>query len=135
MASLDQMEGDAVEFGLLILVVLIIAAVILAGKGSFGLLNWVKALFQKIIDFIKQVVIGVENKVPGQTFVGHGNGEIQGGASAGALTNVTDDQAYNSPYAGGTLLGSYLAGTVPIVADYSADPGGGTGVVSMEGVQ
>lgn len=135
MASLDQMEGDAIEFGLLILVVLIIAGLILSAEGSFGLLNWVKALLQKISDFIKQVVIGVENKVPGQTFVGHGNGEVQGGKSAGALTNVTDDQAYNSAYMGGTLLGSYLSGTVPIVADYSPDPGSGVGVVSMEGVQ
>lgn len=127
MASLDQMEGDAIEFVLLVAVVLIVAALILAAKGSVGLLNWLKSLLARITGALK-------NSVPGQVFMGAGKGGVQSGNSS--VTNVTDDQAYNSAYMGGTLLGSYLSATVPIVTDYGgSDPGSGVGVVSIEGEQ
>lgn len=40
MASLDHMEGDAIEAGVLLVVVLIVVAIFLAYMGKSSLLNW-----------------------------------------------------------------------------------------------
>jgi hypothetical protein len=55
MASLDEMEGDAVELAALLLLVLIIVAVFLAWRGFSAPLNWLEQLWQKFSAWLKNL--------------------------------------------------------------------------------
>lgn len=73
MASLDNLEGDALELAALLIVLLVIAAIVLAYMGSKGLLNWLLHLLKMLEHFLNKLF----SAGGGKTFLGG-----HGGASA-----------------------------------------------------
>lgn len=77
MASLDNLEGDALELAALLIVLLVIAAVVLAYMGSKGLLNWLLHLLKTIEDFLNNLFSG-----GGKTFLGGHGGSFTNASGA-----------------------------------------------------
>lgn len=53
MASLDQMEGDAVETAVFLIVALIVVAIVLFYLGDRRLLSWLNGLLSRFVAWIK----------------------------------------------------------------------------------
>jgi hypothetical protein len=126
MASLDQMEGDAVETAVLLLVVLIVMAIILAGMGSRALLDWLLGLLHSVeLWFSKLLHLGGP---VGSTFNAAGNSTS--GFDQGTV-NQPADQVYNylPDWLGGSpdLTGSMIG------TNSGVDQGAGVFVTSMQG--
>ena len=58
MASLDQMEGDAVETAVFLIVVLVAVAIVLFYLGDKRLLSWLNGLLSRFVTWIKDRFAG-----------------------------------------------------------------------------
>lgn len=126
MASLDHMEGDAIEMAALLIVVLIVVAIVMAYMGSSSLLNWLTSLLQNIESWFSSL------------FSGGGSSLLASGGGNSSLQVQNSNPLFQIPYVSspqipglGTDL--YPLQNIDIPGMGSDSPDSGTGVVSITG--
>lgn len=94
MASLDQMEGDAIELAAVALLVLIVVAIALAYLGNKALLNWLLGLLSRVENWLKNLLSGGGGKLnPSGTGSGASSDlQVQ---DPNTLYQIPDATAYN----------------------------------------
>ena len=122
MASLDQMEGSAVELAATLLVVLIIVAIALAYLGNKALLNWLLGWLTRLEDWFKSLFSGGGAGKFNPSGTGIGSSTDLQVQDPNTLYQIPDATSYNNGLL--PLLWYDAAGS----GTDTTDPGSGVGV-------